>query len=80
MAAETQIHVFLRALKLHVIGPNAEVQFCTSVILTMHLVALYKVFIFFQVWTGDPDVGPDVLIQVPGNINTGYYQILLILM
>lgn len=44
----------------------------------MHLVALYKGFIIFQVWRGGPDVGPDVLIQVPGNINIGYYQILLI--
>lgn len=69
---------FLRALKLHIIGLNAEVQFCTHVILTMHLVALFKVFIIFQVWTGAPDVGPDVLIQVPGNINIGYYQIPLI--
>lgn len=70
-------YTFVRALKLHIIGPNAEAQFCTHVILTMHLVALYKVFIIFQVWTGGPDVGPDVLIQVPGNINIGYYQILI---
>lgn len=36
------------------------------VILTVHLVALNEGFIFLEVGTRVPDVGPDVVIKVPG--------------